>query len=326
MFKPNCLDRREFLRRGALAAGGILGLRGGGRAIAEPLPRGPVVSSVELHSKLVIASGSYCENHPMLAGYHVYRYDCHFEAGQPLVLPAGFVRTFRLEFCTGLTELVPILSPPADSDGFPSLPSGDSALQTINYVRIVEPLDGQTLRVYEGCSFYCTDGLIRVLIGGPSHQLLYATSATGAATGTGTATPVHVEDSHPVIHFSTYVAFGQAVGGGYYATDNQEQGYSDETVWTQNLSLDTRTQLRVSAFLPGSSQPETRTRHAVYEITHADGAAVVEVSQQRAASGYVSLGVYAFTAGSASVRLTNETGEPAGTTEVVANAMLWTNA
>ena len=53
---------------------------------------------------------------------------------------------------------------------------------------------------------------------------------------------------------------------------------------------------------------------------------VAAISQQQPVSGYVTLGVFDFVAGPATVRLTNETGEPAGTTEVIASGIRWTNA
>src|SRR5205809_195070 len=73
-----------------------------------------------------------------------------------------------------------------------------------------------------------------------------------------------------------------ALGTRYYAADNQEQGWSEETLWTTNLPIRERQDLRVEVYVPGAAQPAARTAQAVYEITHADGTAVTRISQQRA--------------------------------------------
>jgi len=108
---------------------------------------------------------------------------------------------------------------------------------------------------------------------------------------------VHVENAFPDPHFGLSVPSGKtdaALGTRYYAADNQEQGWSEETLWTTNLPIRERQDLRVDVYIPGSAQPATRTAQAVYEVTHADGTALVKISQQRAASAWVNLGTFTF--------------------------------
>jgi hypothetical protein len=220
----------------------------------------------------------------------------------------------------------PFTTPNAVPAEFPD-PPPSSGFDLIDCYRLVQPLDDQqTLRVYEWCSFYCAQGSVIIIqVGGPSGHLQYDPMNPA---GPGPAV-VHLVNSFPALHFASFLPSGSpdvAIGAGFFVADNRQQGFSAETLWTANLPIRSRQQIRVEANIPGAADPKTRTAQARYEIAHADGTAVVQVNQQLATSTWVTLGEFQFENGQTSVHLTNETGEPTGTVEVVAFAIQWSNA
>jgi hypothetical protein len=208
---------------------------------------------------------------------------------------------------------------------FPPHPPLGHYLEVDSY-RLIQPVNAQSVRVYEWSSFYCAEGNdIIVQVGGPNGHLQYSPKDPGV----GAPIPVHVENAFPDPRFGLLLPSGKpdvALGTRYFAADNQEQGWSEEVLWATNLPIRERQDLRVDVYIPGAANPKTRTAQAVYEVTHADGTALIKVSQQQATSAWITLGTFSFQNGMATVHLTNETGEPAGEKEVVANAVRWFNA
>jgi hypothetical protein len=337
---PIRLSRRQFLRGGALAVGGIAALSGTGLIHAPcaqaQQPGGPVVSRLLL---LGTSATRVNDDHPtfcdpdlqLLVGRHVYRFDYQFAANGPQKLPADLVATYRDGLCDIDTDLqrvvrnTPFQKLSDVPSEFPPPPPLGHYMEVDCY-QLVQPLDAQSVRVYEWCSFYCAEGnAIIVQVGGPNGHLQYSPKDPGV----GAPVPVHIENPFPDPHFGLQLPSGKpdaALGTRYYSADNQQQGWSEETLWSTNLPIRERQDLRVDVFIPGAAQPATRTAQAVYEVTHADGTALVKISQQQAASAWVNLGTFTFENGTATLHLTNETGEPAGTTEVIANAARWANA
>jgi hypothetical protein len=337
---PVVLSRRQLLRGSALTVAGMAALAG-----VEPfrLPRAlaqagnpstsPVSNLLLLNTSATQVEGQqYCQGQQLLTGRHVYRFDYLYGLGNPPTIPTDLVATYRDGLCDIVNELnrvvrpTPFKTPNAVPSEFPPAPPSNR-FDEIDCYRLVQPLDGQqTLRVYEWCSFYCAEGSVIIIqVGGPNGHLQYDPKDPGI----GPPVPVNVVNASPKIHFASFLPSGNpdaAIGQGYFDADNRQQGFSAETLWTTNLPIRSRQQIRVEANIPGSPDPTTRTAQARYEIPHADGTAVVQVNQQTATSTWVTLGEFPFENGTTSVHLTNETGEPTGTTEIVANAIRWSNA
>jgi hypothetical protein len=116
-------------------------------------------------------------------------------------------------------------------------------------------------------------------------------------------------------------AFAEAIGGTYFATFNTNQGVAARATWSGTLPASGR--YRVEAFIPRQRQGFTpRTERATYRIggSELQSDAVQRISQNLATSSWVDLGTYNFGA-NYQVVLTDETGEPAFTRSVIANAI-----
>jgi hypothetical protein len=337
---PIVLSRRQLFRSSALTAAGMAALAGGElfrlpRALAQYgiLSASPVSNLLLLSTSATEVEGEeFCQGQQLLTGRHVYRFDYLYGLGNAPTVPNDLVATYRDGLCDIDTELnrvlrpTPFKTPDAVPSEFPPAPPSNR-FDAVDCYQLVQPLDDQqTLRVYEWCSFYCAQGSVIIIqVGGPNGHLQYNPKDPGI----GPAVPVNVVNSFPGIHFASFLPSGNpptAVGAGFFVADNRQQGFSAETLWTTNLPIRSRQQIRVEANIPGTTDPTTRTVQARYEIAHADGTAVVQVNQQTATSVWVTLGEFEFENGTTSVHLTNETGEPTGTTEIVANAIRWSNA
>jgi hypothetical protein len=242
------------------------------------------------------------------------------------------VATYRDGLCDVDNQLEPVVrqvpfkTPDAVPAEYPPAPPMNGGGRVFCY-RLVQLLDDQqTLRVYDWCSFFCGQGSTMIVqVGGPNGHLQYNPQDPGI----GPPVVVSLVNSAPSLHFASFLPSGnpdQAIGRGYFDADNRQQGFSAETLWTVNLPIRSRQPVRVDANIPGSATPALRTSQARYEVAHADGVAVVLVDQRTPNTRWVTLGEFDFENGLATVHLTNETGEPTGTTEVVANAIRWSNA
>lgn len=334
------LSRRQFLRGGASAVAGITALTSGEwlhphTAQAQQAGGAVVSKLLLLGTSTTRVEGNYpkfCDpNLQLLVGRHAIRFDYQFAANGPQTIPADLVATYRDRLCDFTNELEPVLRPapfqklsdtPQD---FPPPPPLGRYMEVDRY-RLVQTLTPQKVRVYEWASYYCAEGNdIIIQVGGPNGHLQFSPKDPGV----GPPIPVHIENAFPDPHFGNPHSTGKpdvALGTVYYVADNQEEGWSEETLWTTNLPIRDRQDLRVDIYIPGAADPSARTAQAIYEVTHADGTALVKISQHRAVSGWVNLGTFTFNNGTATVHLTNETGEPAGDKEVVANAARWANA
>jgi hypothetical protein len=115
-------------------------------------------------------------------------------------------------------------------------------------------------------------------------------------------------------------AMTDALGGLYYAVANQAAAPVQMAIWRG--SLPAAGQYRVEAFIPAAQEGTApRTERATYLVSGGlTETEVAQVSQNVATSQWVSLGT--FTLGTEyEVVLTDETGEPAFTHSVVANAL-----
>jgi hypothetical protein len=139
---------------------------------------------------------------------------------------------------------------------------------------------------------------------------------------------VNIEDDSPeLVQFWAAQQSSNSRGGLYYYTGSSPQGAFSRALWAVDLDIPNGFALKVDAHIPGSSQPQNRTARARYLITSANANPdVVMITHQRAASQWVTLGTFPFRAGRFQVELTDETGEPAGTRVIVADAVRWTNA
>ena len=332
------LNRRQFLRGGAIAVAGVAALSGidplrPHPALAQQPSTSPVSNLLLLSTTTTRNEGEqFCGQVDLLTGRHAYRFDYQYGLGNPPTIPKDLVATYRDGLCDVDTELEPVVrqvpfkTPDAVPAEYPPAPPMNGGGQVDCY-RLVQLLDDQqTLRVYEWCSFYCGQGSTMIVqVGGPNGHIQY----NPRDPGIGPPVVVNLVNSLPGIHFVSRLPSGdpdRAIGPVYFDADNRQHGFSDETQWTATLPIRSRQPIRVDASIPGAADPTMRTAKARYEVAHADGTAVVEVDQRTPNTVWVTLGEFPFENGLASVLLTNETGEPTGTTEVVANAIRWSNA
>jgi hypothetical protein len=351
--EPVRLGRRRFLQNGAFSVAGLAVLSGvelvqAPAAFAQS--GGSPVSNLELLS----ASADPIAGLPipLQVCRHVYRYLYRFPVGGPQSLPVDLEITYRLNggtlFPTAVPggapadrlqptlALAPFASPAAaPANPYPVLPSvpplngssfAPSQLLGLSCYRLTQPVDALTLLVYEWCSLYCFAGNFVVITVG-DQCLCYA--VTG---GTSTPPPPQknvVVDNPQLVQFWGTIQSGtpHSIGGIYYYTYNSQQGAFSTATWNANLDVPLGTQCKVEAFIPGSSQPQNRTAQARYEVSNSGvvGRNVVTISQQLTTSQWVTLGVFPFRAGTFSVRLTDETGEPNASRIVAADAIRWTN-
>lgn len=120
------------------------------------------------------------------------------------------------------------------------------------------------------------------------------------------------------------IALADAIGGVYYAVENQAAAPVKTATWTGGLP--TAGQYRVEAFIPAPSDGATpRTESATYRISSPilTDPVIVKVSQNVTSSQWVTLGTFAL-GSEYQVLLTDQTGEPAFTRSVVANAVRFT--
>jgi len=114
----------------------------------------------------------------------------------------------------------------------------------------------------------------------------------------------------------------EAIGGVYYGSFNTASGAKNTATWTGTLPA--AGNYRVEVFIP--RQPvravAPRTAKATYQITVAgsDQPTLKQVDQAVTFSGWVDLGTFPLPA-TYKIVLTDETGEPAGSRSVVANAV-----
>ena len=347
------LDRRRFLRNGALTVAGLSTLAGV-QLVGLPAAFAQSGSSPVSNLELLGASADLIPGStiPLQVCRHVYRYLFHFQAGSPQTIAPDLEVTYRLNSGT----LFPALAPggaPADrlqptlalapfanpaaapTNPFPVLPSvqpqnGTSfvpaQLLGLSCYRLTQQMDALTLQVYEWCSLYCFPGNFVVVTVG--DQCFCYSVADRTSSPPPTQKNV-VDDNPQLAQFWGTIRSGtpHSIGGIYYYTYNSQQGAFSTATWHANLDVPVGTQCKVDAFIPGSSQPQNRTAQAQYEITNIGvvGRSVVTISQQLTTSQWVTLGVFPFRAGAFSVRLTDETGEPNASRVIVADAVRWTN-
>ncbi len=347
------LDRRRFLRSGALTVAGLATLSGvelvrAPRVLAQAnASTGP---SPVANLQLVNASAVAVAGQPALqVCRHFYQFDYAPGPTDPPGLPPDLAATYRLN--AGATyaanvnggppadRLQPLVQPApfesvaaAPTDPFPPVqgappaaPVAPQALLPLFCYRLVQQIGQNAFRVYDWCTFYCYAGNF-VVITAADKCLCYQVAAV-------TTPPVQknvVSDNPQLTDFWGALRSGvpHSIGGIYYYTYNSQLGAFSTATWSANLSVPLGTQCKVEAHIPGSSQPANRTAQAKYEITNSGvvGRNMVTINQQLATSQWVTLGVFPFREGTFSVRLTDETGEPRGARIIVADAVRWTNA
>ena len=135
----------------------------------------------------------------LLVGRHSYRFDYQFAANGPQKLPADLVATYRDGLCDIDNELQRVVhNTPFQklSDVPPEFPPPPplGRYMEVDCYQLIQPLNAQSVRVYECCSFYCAEGnAIIVQVGGPNGHLQYDPKDPGV----GAPIPVHVENPFP---------------------------------------------------------------------------------------------------------------------------------
>jgi hypothetical protein len=122
------------------------------------------------------------------------------------------------------------------------------------------------------------------------------------------------------------ITLAEAIGGVYFSAENQAAAPVNTATWTGGLPA--AGQYRVEAFIPAPQEGAApRTENATYLVSGGltDTQRVRGVSQNVTTSQWLDLGT--FTLGTSyEIVLTDETGEPAFTRSVVANALRFTPA
>jgi hypothetical protein len=291
----------------------------------------PVSSLLLLNTSTTRVDGAeFCEQQ-LHVGRHAIRYDYHHGAGNPIEVPANIVATYRDRLCDVTLELERILRPapftrPEDvPPDFPPAPPQFSSWRILVY-RLLEPLDAETVRVYEWHSYVCAPGnVITIQADGPRHHLQY----NPQEDPDGPPVVVNVTDTNPQVDFFTFQRPSPpsvTVGPGFFVAANRDQGESAWVKWTERLAVRGQQDLAVLVHIPGTSQPQQRTAQAQYQVFHANGIARITVNQQLAQSQWINLGTFGFRPGDATVLLTDVTGETTGTRTLAADAARWVNA
>jgi hypothetical protein len=360
------LDRRRFLRSGALTVADIAALSGvepvrPPLALAQNLPPGPspVANLALLSARSEPAAGQ--PNFPLRTCRHLYRFDYHLDPNSTSI-PSDLVMTYRLNAGSAYPSAIPGGSPAdrlqatvqiapfqdpaaAPANPFPALPNlppingnaflAEQFLPLFCY-RLVQIIDQQTFpvmrvaRVYDWCSLYCFPGNFIVITVG-DQCLCYAVGAADQPSPPLSGPKNVVAASPQLVDYWGVIHSGEphSVGGTYYYTYSSQQGAFSTATWTANLDVPLGTRCNVEAFIPGSSFPQNRTAQARYQIGYWGvdrNLAVATVNQQLPTSQWVTLGTFPFRPGTFQVRLTDETGEPNATRVVVANAIRWVSA
>ncbi len=95
--------------------------------------------------------------------------------------------------------------------------------------------------------------------------------------------------------------------------------------WKERLAVRGQQDLAVLVHIPGTNQPLQRTARAQYQVFHANGIARITVNQQTPQSQWITLGVFPYRPGDATVLLNDVTGDPTGTRTLAADAVRWVN-
>jgi hypothetical protein len=345
------LDRRRFLRGSAFTVAGLATLSGvelvrSPLALAQqPTTALSPVSNMQLTS----ASATSVPGHPTLqVCRHAFQLDYAAGPNDPPGVPPDLVRTYRLNEGNAYPASV-LNGPPADrlnpllqpapfqsgavpADPFPTpsvnapttVPAAPESLLPLACYRLVTQIGQNSFRLFDWCTFFCFPENFIVITAG-DKCLCYRVGSV-AQTPPPPQKNV-VSDTPQLTDFWGAIRSGtpHSVGGIYYYTYNSQQGSFSTATWNATLDVAQGSQCRVDAFIPGSSQPQNRTAQAKYEITNSGvvGRNMVTISQQLATSQWVTLGVFPFRAGTFSVRLVDETGEPTGSRIVVADAVRW---
>jgi hypothetical protein len=338
------LDRRHFLRGGALTIAGIAALSGL-EMVRTPLAlaqAGSLVSNLQL---LASSSIPVPGSQTLQICRHFYQFDY-----QGVSILPDLVQTYRLNagsiYPTAVPggpaadRLQPLLQPApfqspalAPADPYPSLGTAPTGVPLVSQqllplvcYRLVQQIDVQTVRVFEWCSLYCFLGNFIVITVGDKCLCYFV--------GAGTAPPPPqknvVNDSPQLVGYwepRTSGSPNTSIGPGYFLTYNSQQGSFSTATWTSNLDVANGTQCKVEAHIPGTATPQARTARATYLVSNSGvvGQSQVTISQQVTTSQWVTLGVFPFRAGNFSVRLTDQTGEPTQSHVVVADAVRWTS-
>jgi hypothetical protein len=340
------LDRRRFLKSGALTAASLATLSGvelmEAPSVMAQQPS-TVLSPVQ-NFELLSAGASPVPGFPTLqVCRHSYRFD--YTLGQSL--PPDLVSTYRLNVGFGggqLADQLQVLAQPAPFNnpnlapaGFPPQPQGlvggggtpspQSLLGLLCY-RLTQVITLQTfpprtiVRVWEWCSLYCYPGNVVVIVAG-DKCVCYRVGTSQPQPPQQTS----IVDDRPTLSGpwgAIQSGAPHSIGGVYYYTYNSQTGAVSTAVWRAQLNVPQGTQLRVDAHIPGASAPQNRTAGARYQVFNAGFITnSVVKSQQLAQSQWVTLGTFPFRPGTFEVRLTDETGEPRGSKIVVADAIRW---
>jgi hypothetical protein len=344
---PARLDRRRFLKSGALTVAGLATLSGV-ELVEAPMAMGqlPTTLSPVQNFELVSAGATAVPGYPSLqVCRHHYRFE--YTVGQSL--PPDLVTTYRLNVggiggaladqLQVLAQPAPFTNPSLAPAGFPPQPQGlvggggnpspQSLLGMLCY-RLTQVVQLQTfpvrtvVRVWDWCSLYCYPGNVIVIVAG-DRCVCYRVGTSQPQPPPPTQKNI-VDDRPTLSNFWAPIQSGTAhsIGGVYYYTYNSQTGASSTAVWRAQLNVPEGTQCRVDAFIPGSSAPQNRTAGARYQIFNAGFiSANVVRSQQLAQSQWVTLGTFPFRTGTFEVHLTDETGEPRASRIVVADAVRW---
>lgn len=345
------LDRRGFLRGGALTIAGLAGLTG------ADLVRPRVALAHEedgLVSNLRLVRLQFDEplprNPQMRRCCWVHCYICHCSPGEgELLTPDGSSShgVYRLntgseyrnrvtsgplaEQLAATVQNAPFTDP---ARGFcPTLPvptgETDAPPPWVYCYRLVTRRGDGTWEVCEWCSCYgYPENCVVIVVGGAC--LCYCVPRLPGGEPHDPHDPydptIPTDRTPDLTGYWERRSGNGSLDGDYYLTYNRTTGVASTATWRITLPQNPpRGLCRVEALIPGSTQPGLRTARAVYRVENSGfvGTREVPISQQLTRAQWVSLGEHPFRAGTWRVTLTDETGEPRSSRVLVADAVRW---
>jgi hypothetical protein len=348
------LDRRQFLRGGALAVAGIGALSGAellwpGEASAQG--RGNVFN-VQFHQDLSTATPVYRDNNRLRLVRHIYEFDFRSnlipevdtyrirtsDGGRFLLAP--YFQQPRLftpspfatvdDYLNALND--PIFGndvrrsfPPPPGAGGP--PNGAGPQVILIYRAILRNPGGQSFHLTDWCSFYAAPSRDVEIDPGNAGAIQY-----GVGDLANPNAPRQVANYAPVPLNPWAVGLSKApFNHAFFSSPNQPQNGQAKIIWDVVLNADP-VAYKVEAFVPAVTG-KVLTKNAQYLVTHDDGQTLVSLNQQAQPGQWSPLldtnnkvATFRFSTGSYEVFLTNNTGETQATTTVMADGIRWAPA
>jgi hypothetical protein len=339
------LDRRQFLRGGALTVAGIGTLSAGEllRPAAAQAQNSGDVFNVQFHDELTTATPVRGDDDRLRLVRHVYEFDFRGNVIPPVDTfrirrsPAGKFRlppVFGISPFDSVQQYVDLLDDPDFGNdlrrSFPP-PPGRVSLQDevgpqvmLIYRTILRNADGQSWHLIDWGSFYSAPKRDIEIHPGNGDAIQYSVDEQpnpNAPRDVANYAPVPL---NPWATGLTKVPFNHT----FFAAPNQAQTAQATVIWDVVLNADP-VPYKVEVFVPAITG-KTLTKNARYLVTHEGGQTRLAFNQQTKPGAWMPLldannqvATFRFATGSYEVSLANDTGENQASTIVVADGIRW---